>query len=74
MTCGWSIFIWWMNDMFLRNSQCKSQHIIFGVYMNLDHGCMTRISHGSQQFDKAQHDNKQHMTKVFEMCNIIWLW
>jgi hypothetical protein len=30
--------------MFLRNSLCKSQHFYLWVYVNLDHGCMKRIS------------------------------
>jgi hypothetical protein len=32
------------NGMFLHNSHCKSQHIYIWVYVNLDHGCMKRIS------------------------------
>jgi hypothetical protein len=28
--------------IFLCNSQCKSWHFILWVYVNLDHGCMTR--------------------------------
>jgi hypothetical protein len=30
-------------SMFLRNSQCKDQHLLW-VYVSLDHGCMKRIS------------------------------
>ena len=60
--------------MLLRDSQCKSQHFISGVYVNLDHGRMTRISHMSQQFDKAQYDNKQLMTKGFALYSVIWPW
>ena len=30
------------------------------------------LNKGHKQFDKAQHDNKQHMTKVLHLYHVIW--
>jgi hypothetical protein len=56
--------------MFLRNSQCKSQHFICGCTWILIMGAWKESQHWSQQFDKAHHEYKQHMTKGFYMQRI----
>ena len=53
------VFIWWTEKhVLLCNSQCKSQHFICGCTWILIMGAFWESQQGSQQFDKAQHDNK----------------
>ena len=63
-----------MDGWYNANFSQKNSKEVYNVHVNLDHESMTKISFlGSQQFDKAQCKNKQHMCIWFSRSIIIWL-
>ena len=66
------VFFCGPKSMFLRNSQCKSQHFICGCMWILIMGAWRESQHGSQQFDKAQYKYKQHILRfcIMEYCHM----
>jgi hypothetical protein len=67
MSKWWSFFFCVrMEDMFLRNFQCRSHHEYIWSVRDLDLKSMKRISQGSQTIWQSSMQHKQHICEVFK--------